>query len=615
MREFQVNDFVKWLERGMNLHGRIVGFDGRYAVVELDSGDTENVALHRLSYLEPIRLNKNEFRSLVRLECDVFALFADNYTQNLAIDDGYEFTVEDVFYTLERVACGAVDEERFNIWRTSVCPILWAQCTEDSDEVYTDADVLVNTVMELGLLYNPSLETVRSGLTAFLEEAKIFLEDRKKPMLERRYADWFMEAFLCGLNGDELLNTATEKEVELYRHFATVLAAKDNFYGLRAVGYGCYGGDRAFECDFTRSRDCILKLYKTVNQMPAKAFYANTLGYIYYYGRCTDGVPDYESAYKYFSFAAFNGIYEARYKVADMFKNGYAVEKSVETARSLISSLYDENLDHLKDGSFKTKFADVALRMGSLEEELCDNTDDGYGVAIHYYTLADFAIRMRMMESDYYGDASVAERISEALQRVKEKDGFFEDNSTIHPSIGYSLTNALGNGRLVSVVIKMQKNGTYKMTFAPLKRGNEEYRKKMLVEVFDIGVCGLYEKYSAVYTSYQPLDDSLLDRPIVFDEADGDGLHLYGKTVVPLDGFFTLRRSGFKGDKANRFVTVTFGGNETVDDITDDESIAVGDKVLVDDSQASATVVRVTARKESETPFVIKEYGRVLSRA
>ena len=60
---------------------------------------------------------------------------------------------------------------------------------------------------------------------------------------------------------------------------------------------------------------------------------------------------------------------------------------------------------------------------------------------------------------------------------------------------------------------------------------------------------------------------------------------------------------------------MTFGGNETVDYITDDESIAVGDKVLVDDSQAPATVVRVTARKESETPFVIKEYGRVLSRA
>ena len=35
--------------------------------------------------------------------------------------------------------------------------------------------------------------------------------------------------------------------------------------------------------------------------MPKKAFLANTLGYIYYYGRCNNGNPEYELAYKYAS--------------------------------------------------------------------------------------------------------------------------------------------------------------------------------------------------------------------------------------------------------------------------------------------------------------------------
>ena len=49
------------------------------------------------------------------------------------------------------------------------------------------------------------------------------------------------------------------------------------------------------------------------------------IGYIYYYGRCWDGQPQYDEAFRYFSVGAAGGIYESRYKLADMFAKGYGV--------------------------------------------------------------------------------------------------------------------------------------------------------------------------------------------------------------------------------------------------------------------------------------------------
>jgi TPR repeat protein len=56
--------------------------------------------------------------------------------------------------------------------------------------------------------------------------------------------------------------------------------------------------------------------------------YANTLGYIYYYGRCNNGVPEYDQAFYYFSYAAANGLYEGMYKLADLFWHGYGCKKA-----------------------------------------------------------------------------------------------------------------------------------------------------------------------------------------------------------------------------------------------------------------------------------------------
>ena len=60
------------------------------------------------------------------------------------------------------------------------------------------------------------------------------------------------------------------------------------------------------------------------------------LGYIWYYGRT--GTVDYEKAFHYFSMAGRNPI--AEYKIADMYHNGYYVQKDEAKYKEIIERLY-----------------------------------------------------------------------------------------------------------------------------------------------------------------------------------------------------------------------------------------------------------------------------------
>lgn len=126
------------------------------------------------------------------------------------------------------------------------------------------------------------------------------------------------------------------------RNIVNSLAESDDPNALEAFGYACYGGDNpVFECDWVKARDCFLKLCSldTADDLD-KCYFANTLGYIFYYGRCNDGVPENEKALKYFTVGANGGIYESMYKLADMYINGYGTDKNKRAAEYLISSVY-----------------------------------------------------------------------------------------------------------------------------------------------------------------------------------------------------------------------------------------------------------------------------------
>ena len=532
------NDYVMWRDIVSEIcYGRVVGIRGRMVEILDECDDIVRLSIDELTYLPPVVLDGEKYRSLLRLDIPAASLFDGNITENFVNADGYRLVVEDLLYAIEKLRSEAPSPRDMELWLDLVYDAIMARRESETDGVYTESDALFEVYRQIAWA-----DREDADFDSAYELGKSFIEDRDKAPLKRRYPLFVKENFLAKLDSDEALASATDDEVALYRAFVLELCEAENTLGLRAVGYGCYGGNRAFECDWERSRDCIARLFELETSMPERAFLANTLGYIYYYGRTNGGVPDYASAYKYFSFAAFNGVYEAKYKVADMYKNGLGVVKCRETSRGIIEELYSENIKYIASGELNSKFADVALRMGSMFKDDENEELVNYDTALYYLMQADYAIRMRMSVCDYYGDAKVCQAISKALEDVKKKLEYKPKSSIRLYNLQGLLAHAMSVGPL-AVTLKRQKDLRYKMTVTALKRPSERGARKLFITVPELDLCGLYDKLTLVYEARCELDDSLLNRAITVDEIDYSDMLCMGNPVIPTRGDFILRRS------------------------------------------------------------------------
>lgn len=134
------------------------------------------------------------------------------------------------------------------------------------------------------------------------------------------------------------------------------------------------------------------------------------LGYIWYYGRT--GKVDYEKAFKYYSSLKHN--INAQYKVADMYKNGYYVEKNYEKYVSIIETLY-EQIKYI-DNAF-APIPEIFTRLASIRKNQ-GNTDE----AVKLYMKAKYVLAMRIEENPFFGNISIMKYLIWDLYTLKEID-------------------------------------------------------------------------------------------------------------------------------------------------------------------------------------------------
>ena len=99
---------------------------------------------------------------------------------------------------------------------------------------------------------------------------------------------------------------------------------------------------------------------------------ADGLGYIYYYGRV--GARDYKKAFYYFSLAKANGNLEAAMKIADMYHNGFGVEKDDEKYKEILLEIFDQIKDTTDLGQpypeVAHRLADIYINEGHEEDAI-----------------------------------------------------------------------------------------------------------------------------------------------------------------------------------------------------------------------------------------------------
>ncbi len=136
------------------------------------------------------------------------------------------------------------------------------------------------------------------------------------------------------------------------------------------------------------------------------------LGYIYYYGRVEK--PDYKKAYTYYKLASDAGNLIATYKLADMVRNGYYVQKDYNQYASIIKSLYPK----IKDATnvfaplpeIYSRLARIYKKEGKMDK----------AIELLFYA-KDFQAQ-RLIYNGFFGDLSIMKSIVLDLYQLIEFD-------------------------------------------------------------------------------------------------------------------------------------------------------------------------------------------------
>ena len=155
--------------------------------------------------------------------------------------------------------------------------------------------------------------------------------------------------------------------------------------------------------------DLALKYYEMAADLGSESAIQG-LGYIWYYGRT--GTVDYEKAFRYFSSLKHNIV--AQYKVADMYKNGYYVEKDYDKYKRIIERLYED----VKD--MENPFApvpEIFTRLASIRTKEGE-TDE----AIRLYSEAKDVLAQRIEDNPFFGNLTIMKYLIKNLYELKAPD-------------------------------------------------------------------------------------------------------------------------------------------------------------------------------------------------
>ncbi|MCF0141578.1 MAG: sel1 repeat family protein [Mogibacterium sp.] len=153
--------------------------------------------------------------------------------------------------------------------------------------------------------------------------------------------------------------------------------------------------------------DLALKYYEMAAEYDHE-YACECLGYIWYYGRT--GTKNFEKAFKYFSKSADKGNLVCKYKVADMYKNGYYVDKDYEKYKQIIEELYPLVAD--------AKYLDAPLpevftRLARIRAEELQ-----YLEAVDLFTKARWFLEQRISYNAFFGNLNIMKWLIEDLYQL-----------------------------------------------------------------------------------------------------------------------------------------------------------------------------------------------------
>lgn len=215
-----------------------------------------------------------------------------------------------------------------------------------------------------------------------------------------------------------------------------------------------------------------------------------TLGYIYYYGifgakkdidkaleefhkaydnhdyeaGCFLGKiyldnKEYDTAYKYLTYAAFQGYYLAKIILADMFLDGLGVIENHEIVFNLIRDAVNEIKPSFEEGITNTLFADAIIKYANLFEGGI-GVDKDLEVALVCYLEALYAVKIRIKNGPLPLDNRIKAKAISGVKRLNKLLGYCKcDTGNVSVEYIYFIRKIMALSD--DIKVKVLKEGNY----------------------------------------------------------------------------------------------------------------------------------------------------------
>ena len=236
-----------------------------------------------------------------------------------------------------------------------------------------------------------------------------------KPQGQWVYSNSQMKHVVGAYESEKDLEGATPEALALYRDFVRRLYQEGDVQAIRILAKGHLEGGIAYRQNRELARRYLQELFDKTGD----ALAANALGYIYYNGYTNNGIPQYDKAFRFFSYGVLDGVDESIYMAANMLIHGQGTVKNTDMGLNLLVDGYRNSLHDFCREYFDCRFAEYALYMGD-----CCMEGIIYGMgtkdAYRFYLEADYAAKKRK-KTDRPVAENLVEKIEKSLEAIRER--------------------------------------------------------------------------------------------------------------------------------------------------------------------------------------------------
>lgn len=338
------------------------------------------------------------------------------------------------------------------------------------------------------------------------------------------------------------------------------------------------------------------------------------MGDIYYYG-LNDHAPNYDKAFQYYRNAAIGLDPMGLYKTVDMNLAGYGLPVDADSLLQLYLKTYQQTSRLFLKGE-RSCFAQAALRCGKLYMK------DDPKKAYTYYLQAQYAARLSLNESVFFGGTPIDIQIGKAIEEIRP----LLKNENIHQvsitqSLPYYFLDLCKNNYPCEMTISFNEDDSIRLTSKRKSTRSVSNPEAILITIPDGSFC--QRSLSVSYTADRLAriwvkEDALY---FLYDfckwDATKDRCSFYWDNELVA----TVDAEGFDLECKNQIMeywiaSISFSNDERVYDYICPFDVEPGDTVIVEtfEGETEVTVVDIQLQKEDELPIPITKYKTIIEK-